>query len=166
MREKAKEARERGRNEGKPKDKQFHPTGIFCKIALLKPSRDLLMTDWSYPIALIGRFLLAFYFLKAGINNAYHADKLLGLIKAKNIPLPRLVAYLVITTEIVASLAIIFNVYTLFAALALIIFTLTVNFLICNYWNMEGIQKRNVSFVFYANIAVIGALLLVTTTHV
>jgi putative oxidoreductase len=123
------------------------------------------MTDWSFVLSVLGRFLLAFYFLKAGINNAYHKDKLLGLIKAKKIPFPKTVLYLVIITEIVGSLAIIFNFYAIFAALALIIFTLAVNFLICNYWTMEGLQRRNVSFVFYANFAVVGALLLIMTMH-
>lgn len=112
----------------------------------------------------LGRFLLAFYFLKAGINNAYHADKLKGLVQAKKLPWPTFITYLVIVTEIVASIAIIFNFYVNFAALALIIFTLSVNFIICNYWTMEGIQRRNVSFVFYANVAVVGALLLLMAT--
>ncbi len=123
------------------------------------------MTDWTFYLATLGRFLLAFYFLKAGINNAYNKDKLLGLIKAKKIPFPRIVLYLVIVTEILGSLAIIFNFYSMFAALALIIFTLAVNFIICNYWTMEGLQRRNVSFVFYANFAVVGALLLIMTMH-
>lgn len=121
------------------------------------------MFDWSQIIAVLGRFLLAFYFLKAGINNAYNWKRLVGLITAKKIPFPHFVTFLVVVTEILGSLAIIFNYYAIIAAVALIIFTLAVNFYICNYWTMEGIQRRNVSFVFYANIAVVGALLLVTS---
>jgi putative oxidoreductase len=121
------------------------------------------MSDWSQIIAIIGRFLLAFYFLKAGISNAYNWKRLVGLIKSKKIPFPHLVMIFVVVTEILGSFAIIFNFYPILAAAALIVFTLAVNFFICNYWTMEGVQKRNVSFVFYANIAVVGALLLVTS---
>lgn len=121
------------------------------------------MTDWSLWINFLGRFLLAFYFLKAGINNAINWRKILGLIQAKKIPLPYLVLVGVVVTEIVGSLAIIFNFQVIMAALALMIFTLAVNFYICNYWKMEGLQRRNVSFVFYANIAVIGALLILAS---
>ncbi|MBA2653639.1 MAG: DoxX family protein [Gammaproteobacteria bacterium] len=121
------------------------------------------MTDWTFLIPLFGRFLLASYFLKAGINNALHWHKVLGLIKFKKIPFPNLVLFAVIATQIVGSLAIIFNYYAVIASIALIIFTLVANFLVCNYWKMEGVQRRNVSFIFYANIAVIGALLLITS---
>lgn len=109
-----------------------------------------------------GRCLIAFYFLKAGINNAYNFNKVRKLINTKSIPYPSLMLLAVVITEIVGSFAIIFNFYVFFASIALIVFTLSTNFLICNYWTMEGLQRRNVSFVFYANIAVIGALLLIS----
>lgn len=121
------------------------------------------MVTLANVISTFGRILLAFYFLKAGINNAINSKKLIGLIKSKGIPLPRVVMAMVVITEILGSLAIIFNFYTIYAAIALILFTLCVNFIICNYWTMEGLQRRNVSFVFYANIAVVGALLLIIT---
>lgn len=121
------------------------------------------MFDGHFLLNLLGRSLLAFYFLKAGINNAYNWGKVRNLIKSKRVPLPDLVLPLVIFVEIVGGLALIFNFYVQIAAFALIFFTLITNTLICNYWTMEGIQKRNVSFVFYANIAVVGALLLIMT---
>lgn len=112
-------------------------------------------------IPLLGRLLISFYFFKAGINNARNWPRVLGLLKSKKIPFPQLILLLVIIVELLAPLAIIFNVYAIIAAVSLIIFTLFANFLICNYWVMEGINRRNVAFVFYANIAVIGGLLLI-----
>jgi|LakMenE18May11ns_1017448.scaffolds.fasta_scaffold9338660_1 putative oxidoreductase len=116
----------------------------------------------SLILFLLSRILLASYFLKAGINNAFNLKHIAGLLKSKKIPFPTLGALAVVVLQIVASLAIILNIYTLWASLALIIFTLFANFLICNYWTMEGVQKRNVSFIFYANISVVGGLLLLS----
>lgn len=120
------------------------------------------MSDWTTLVIFLGRFLLAFYFLKAGISNAYNWKKISGLLKTKKIPLSNLVVAGVVLIQILASVAIIVNFYVLIASTSLIIFTLAANFLICNYWKMEGLERRNISFVFYANFAVIGALLLIT----
>jgi uncharacterized membrane protein YphA (DoxX/SURF4 family) len=120
------------------------------------------MLDVSSLLNLLGRCLLASYFLKAGINNAYNFKNVRSLVTSKKIPFPTLVLVAVILTELLGSLAIIFDVYALVASLALIIFTLAANFLICNYWTKAGLEKRNISFIFYANVAVIGALLLVS----
>jgi putative oxidoreductase len=121
------------------------------------------MSGGSWLIAMLGRILLTSYFLKAGINNAFNSKNIKGLLSAKKIPFPGLVLFVVVFTEIAGSLAIIFNIYSSIAVIGLIIFTLAANFLICNYWTMEGLQRRNISFVFYANIAVIGGLLLMSS---
>lgn len=119
------------------------------------------MIDGSSLINLAGRIFVVFYFLKAGVNNLYHWNKPLQLIKSKNIPFAHFALSAVIATQLVGSLAVIFNYYALAGAIALIAFTLLANFMICNYWTMEGPQKKTVSLVFYANFAVIGGLLLI-----
>lgn len=120
-----------------------------------------MVLTWQMVASLLGRLLISSYFFKAGINNARNWSRVLGLLKVKKIPLPGLALLAVIIVELLAPLALVLNFYALSAAVSLIIFTLFANFLICNYWTMEGINRRNVGFVFYANIAVIGGLFLI-----
>lgn len=122
-----------------------------------------MLIAWQTIVSLLGRLLIASYFFKAGVNNARNWPKVLNLLQSKKIPMPSLVLLSVILVELFAPIAIVFKFQVIIAAIALIVFTLFANFLICNYWSMEGINRRNVAFVFYANIAVIGGLLLVMT---
>lgn len=112
-------------------------------------------------LATLGRVCLAGYFLKAGINNANNFKKLINVLARKNVPLPTFALALVVFVEIVGSLAVIFNIYAAVGAVALAIFTVAANFYFCNYWTMENFERRNVNFLFYANLAVIGGLLLI-----
>lgn len=135
---------------------------FFCRIPIHSFRHGKKMSAMALSSIILGRLLLAFYFLKAGINNILHFQRVAGLLKTKSIPLAPLALTVVIAIQLLGSIAVILNVYTLIASIALILFTLAANFLICNYWTMEGLQRKNVSFVFYANIAVIGALLLLS----
>ncbi len=120
------------------------------------------MTIATQSIAILAKILLTFYFLKAGINNALNYKKLVNVLRFKNIPFPALSLILVIIAEIFGSLMIIFNFYAIIGAAMLIVFTVAANLFFCNYWTMQGADKRNVGFLFYSNLAVIGGLLLVT----
>ena len=119
------------------------------------------MTDLQHILLIIARILLASYFLKAGISNLKNFSKLVPFVASKKIPLPGVAMAAVVFVQIVGSLMVIFNVYAAIGAIGLLIFTILANVFICNYWTMQGIQRRNINFLFYANIAVIGGLLLI-----
>ena len=110
---------------------------------------------------IIGKFLLVFYFLFAGIKNALHFSKRVGLLKSKKFPLPTASLVVGIACQLLGSIFVFFNIYPITGAILLIIFTLFANFVICNYWTQEGLAKQLASFIFFANFAVIGGLLIV-----
>lgn len=109
---------------------------------------------------LLGRILLASYFIKAGINNSLHPMPIIRMLKSKNLPLPYVVYAMVLIIQVLGGLSVIFRFFPAIGALSLIGFTILSNILFLNYWTMEEKQARNISFLFYANIAVIGGLLL------
>lgn len=116
-------------------------------------------------LALFAKFLLVSYFLKAGYTNLQNPAGIHGLIKMKGIPMATMVLIGVFAVQILGSLMVLFNIYPAIGALSLIAFTLASNLLFCNYWTMHGVQQKLTSFLFSANMAIIGGLLLVVLGH-
>lgn len=119
------------------------------------------MLVYHEAINLIGRILLVSYFIKAGISNSLHPSPVIGLIKSKKFPLPHLVFGMVLIIQIIGGLSVIFRFYPVFGALSLIGFTTLSNLFFLDFWNMDKKQGMLVKHLFFANIAVIGGLLLI-----
>lgn len=119
----------------------------------------------TYPeiINLIGRILIVSYFLKAAINNGLKPQPVVGMIQSKNFPLPRLVFITVLFIQLLGSLSVIFNFYPLVGAMSLIFFTILSNIFFCNFWKMEGLKAVLSEHLFFANVAIIGGLLVVVS---
>lgn len=120
----------------------------------------------TYPelINIVGRILLVSYFLKAAVFNSINPTPIINLIKAKKFPLPTIVFLAVLVIQVFGGLAIIFNFYPILGAIGLIGFTALSNILFCNFWAMEGIQARVSTNLFFANIAIIGGLIVVLSS--
>lgn len=118
------------------------------------------MLDFHELINFIARILLVSYFIKAGISNALHPAPVIDLIKSKKFPLPYLVFVMVLIIQIIGGLSVIFKFYPLFGALSLAGFTVLSNLFFLNFWKMDKKQGMMVKHLFFANIAVIGGLLL------
>jgi len=116
---------------------------------------------WHVIVDFIARFLLISYFVKAGVNNLKHPMPIIGMIARKGLPLPSVVYGFVIIIQLLGSLMILFHFYAAIGALGLILFTVLSNLLFCTYWKMEGNDRRNIGFLFDANVAIIGGLLLI-----
>jgi uncharacterized membrane protein YphA (DoxX/SURF4 family) len=63
--------------------------------------------------------------------------------------------------QLLGSLAVLFNYHAAIGAILLIIFTLLCNFVICNYWRKEGLERQLTASIFFANFAIIGGLLII-----
>lgn|SRR3990167_272094 len=114
----------------------------------------------------LSKLFLVFYFLMAGTKNLVHFHKRIGLLKSKKFPFPTPSLAIAITLQIMGSLLVLFNFYPILGAIALIVFTLFSNFVICDFWKKEGLERLLTSFIFYANFAVIGGLLIVIANAV
>ncbi len=113
----------------------------------------------SEGIFIIARGLISFYFLKAGYNNLKSFKRMTDVLRYKKMPLPELALGIALMLQIGGSLSLLFNYYATAGAAALILFTFASNYYFCRYWLVQGAEKRYVQFLFYANLAVIGGLL-------
>jgi len=111
------------------------------------------------PMTLVGRLLLAFLFLPAGIGKIAGFAGISGYIASKGLPMPELGAVIAIVVEIGGGLALIAGFGTRYAALALALFTLVATFIFHNYWGVPADQAYVQQLMFNKNIAVVGGLL-------
>lgn len=111
------------------------------------------------PLALVGRLLLAWLFLPAGIMKIGGFAGTAGYIASKGLPMPELGVVIAILVEVGAGLALIAGFGTRIAALALAAFTVAATFVFHNYWGVPAEQAMMQQFLFNKNIAVIGGLL-------
>ena len=110
-------------------------------------------------LALIGRLLLAFLFLPAGLSKIGGFAGTVGYIASKGLPLPSAGAAIAIVIEVGCGLALIAGFGTRWAALVLAGFTLVATFVFHNFWAMPADQVMMQQLMFFKNIAVVGGLL-------
>jgi len=112
------------------------------------------------PMTLVGRLLLAFLFLPAGIGKIAGFAGVSGYIASKGLPMPEFGAAIAIVVEVGGGLALIAGFGTRYAALVLALFTLAATFFFHNYWGVPADQAYVQQLMFNKNIAVVGGLLL------
>ena len=111
----------------------------------------------------VGRLLIVAFFLIVGIRNLAPASvedhvKRLTFFKA---PLPRLTFWIGIALEAVGCALILANGHPAIGVLCLIVFTILATFLLLRFWEMEDpMKKMGMRNGFFANIAIVGGLLL------
>ena len=110
------------------------------------------------PLTLVGRLLLAFLFLPAGIAKIGGFAGTVGYIASKGLPLPSVGAAIAIFVEVVGGAALIAGFGTRWAALILAGFTLVATVIFHNFWGMPPEQVMVQQLMFFKNIAVVGGL--------
>jgi putative oxidoreductase len=113
----------------------------------------------------VGRVLLVLIFLISGANKAMDVAGTAGVIASKGLPQPQVLAALTIMLEIGGSLLVIFNRFTMPAALALAAFCVATAVTFHNFWTYEeAALYRNQFNHFMKNIALAGAFLTIAAT--
>ncbi|WOP14794.1 DoxX family protein [Ottowia sp. SB7-C50] len=118
------------------------------------------MNAISNPLALIGRILLAWLFIPAGIGKlgAGFAGTV-GYIASKGLPMPEVMAVAAILVEIGAGIALLVGFQTRWAALLLALFTLMAAVFFHNYWGVPADQVMMQKLMFNKNLGIAGGLL-------
>ena len=111
--------------------------------------------------ALIGRALIAGFFIKAGYDKILAPEGVQGMIDGLGFGLPAETVFAVIALEIVAPLLLLLGVWARLSALALAAFTIAASVLFHNFWAMALEQQFIQSLLFYKNVAVAGGLLMI-----
>jgi putative oxidoreductase len=112
------------------------------------------MKPWSDLFApVIGRILIGGFFLWNGIQESLNFPSTALSIQTHGLPLPTLVACLLITIEVLGGIALVISFKTRTVALVLAIFTIGVAFIYLNFTNQLDLQ------LFLQNMAIVGGLL-------
>jgi putative oxidoreductase len=118
------------------------------------------MSNLQNPLALIGRLLLAYLFIPAGVGKlgAGFAGTV-GYIASKGLPMPEVLAALAILVEVGAGVALLIGFKTRWAALLLALFTLGAAVFFHNYWGVPAEQQMMQKLMFNKNLGIAGGLL-------
>ncbi|MEO5698179.1 MAG: DoxX family protein [Burkholderiaceae bacterium] len=114
--------------------------------------------SFQTPLALIGRIMLALMFVLAGISKIGGFAGTAGYIGSKGLPMPDVLAALTILLEIGGGLALVFGLFTRWAAIALALFTLLASVIFHNFWAVPEAQQMTQQLMFMKNISVAGGL--------
>ncbi|MDO5623453.1 MAG: DoxX family protein [Pseudomonadota bacterium] len=117
------------------------------------------MNTLQNPLALLGRLLLAYFFIPAGIGKITGFAGTVGYITSKGLPLPEVGALLAIVVEVGVGLMLLLGFKTRWAALILAVFTLAAGFFFHNYWAVPEAQAAVQQLLFNKNLGVAGGLL-------
>jgi putative oxidoreductase len=110
-------------------------------------------------LSLLGRLMLAFLFLPAGVGKLLGFAGTVGYINSKGLPMPEVGAAIALTVEILGGLALIAGFQTRIAAVVLAVFTVGAAIFFHNYWAVPEAQQMMQQINFNKNIAIAGGLL-------
>ena len=117
------------------------------------------MNALQNPLALIGRLLLAYFFIPAGIGKIGGFAGTVGYIASKGLPLPEVGAVLAIIVEVGVGLMLLLGFKTRWAAQIQMVFTLAASLFFHNYCALPEAQAAMQKLMFNKNLGVAGGLL-------
>ncbi|WDR07184.1 DoxX family protein [Devosia rhodophyticola] len=112
-------------------------------------------------LLVIGRIIFGLFFLIAGIRNFSHFSGRKNSKTNYGWSLPTILAALGFAVQIVGGLSLIFGLWTVFGALALIIFLVLATSLFHNLFLFEGDERNPHLYFTLVNITLVGGLLMV-----
>ena len=110
-------------------------------------------------LALLGRVLVAWFFVLPGISKITGYAGAVGYAQSAGMPLPEIGVGVAAAVEILGGLAILIGLGTRWAALALALFTVAATIFFHPYWSVPADAVMVTKLMFSKNIAVVGGLL-------
>jgi DoxX. len=112
---------------------------------------------------LVGRIILAGYFLFSGINHFMRLGMMAGYAKMKGVPLPSVAVALTGLILTLGGLSILLGVYPLVGIILLVVFLIPVSFMMHDFWKVQDPQMKMGEMInFMKNMALLGALLMLS----
>ena len=118
-----------------------------------------MQTKLQSVFSLVGRLLLAFVFIPAGLSKISGFAGTVGYISSVGMPLPSVSAVVAILVEVGCGIALLAGFQTRIAALVLAVFTLVASFFFHNFWTLPEAQQMMQQLMFFKNIGIVGGLL-------
>ena len=110
-------------------------------------------------LALIGRVLIAYFFIPSGFGKIMGFSGLVGYISSKGLPAPELCAALGIAVELGLGILLLIGWQARWAALGMAIFVAVITPIFHNYWAAPADQLASQTMNFNKNLAILGGLL-------
>lgn len=119
------------------------------------------LQNWTGPAIVVGRIGLASLFLLGALNKVLNYGQVLDQMSREGLPISAVLLPLVIALELFGGLAVaIGRMFVVPAAMALAAFTIGANSIFHDFWNMEGAAAQLELALFFKNVSIAGALLL------
>jgi putative oxidoreductase len=112
-----------------------------------------------------GRILMGSFYVFAGVHHFFLLDQLTGLIGARNIPAPRFVLIFGSFFQSAAGILLVLGISQAWAAMGLIVFTLTASIILLNFWDQADDRRRDAVAQWRSNLGLIGGLLALAVTR-
>ena len=110
-------------------------------------------------LALVGRILIAYLFIPAGIGKIMGFAGTVGYIVSAGLPLPQVAAVIAIIVELGFGIALLLGFKTRWTAIVLAVFTVATAFAFHKYWSAPDAMKMMQTINFNKNMAIAGGLL-------
>ena len=110
-------------------------------------------------LALIGRILIAYLFIPAGIGKLMGFAGTVGYINSVGLPLPEVGAVIAIVVELGLGIALLLGFKTRWTAIAMAIFTVAAALFFHKYWSAPDAMKMMQTINFNKNMAIAGGLI-------
>ena len=117
------------------------------------------MNALQNPLALLGRILMAWFFILPGIGKLTGFAGAVGYAKSAGMPLAEVGVAIGLLIEIGGGLALLLGWGTRYAAALLAFFTLVATFIFHAYWSVPPEAVAVTKLLFNKNIAIVGGLL-------
>lgn len=110
---------------------------------------------------LLGRILIASYFLISGVTKVASFESSLALYQQQDIPYPTLILYVSTLLLIFGGIFVLLGYKTRLGAFLLILALLPATFLFHNFWDHQGDDLVFEAVFFFKDVAIVGGLLYV-----
>lgn len=114
---------------------------------------------WSSLSVTMGRVLLGLYFLLPGVRKAVNSAETLAYMKSHDIIMAEPLMWFSTTVNIVGGLLLISGRHVKFVAYGFVIYVLLVNFLLHDFWTMQGDMAARETQNFVKNMGILAGLL-------
>lgn len=122
-------------------------------------SSGVTTTSMQDVMALVGRILIAYLFIPAGIGKLMGFAGTVGYITSAGLPLPEVAAVIAIIVELGFGIALLLGFKTRIVAIVLAVFTVAAALAFHKYWAVDVAKVMGTKINFDKNIAIAGGLL-------
>ena len=116
--------------------------------------------EFEIVLLAVGLVLLGSLFVYGGINHFFINAKIVPMMVARGLPLPRATLYAGSLFQIAAGAFLMLGMFVAAAALGLVLFTLAASVMMANFWDLQGEAREMLKNVWLSNMAIVGGLLI------